>query len=281
MLHVLNDLSSGEGSLEDLLPFLEAACQKSKIGVEIENKEKRKEYVTKSARRILNYDVAQLIRQVRVTKSSNLWGEMVETVFHGVERVVVDHEHPLTYRPDVPLEGLRDKAPSVEEAYEREQKEQAVAEFSAVPALRSVVASADSILSTINSRTAPLYSLMKKRPSQYGFLWGLFVALWPHVELFEALMENYAGAKIEVPKQTDCAKAELLRNVLQLRQAQLTQAQIASKLGITQPRVNQLLKEWDSSRSPERELDEALIKELNKGLNCRVLDKIVDAIRAL
>lgn len=72
-----------------------------------------------------------------------------------------------------------------------------------------------------------------------------------------------------------------LRKVLQLRSTGLTQAKIAARLHTSQPRVNQLLKDWADTRRPEMEMERDVLKALNKALNCQVKATTAHKIRSL
>jgi len=284
---LLQTLKENGGELLDLLNFVTAVCRRKGLGAEIVDKEKAKKFYEKKARTILAFDVAPLIKQ-SLAKSSDdeLWMDFVITVFRGVDRIVQDHARPITFAPEVPLGNIEDSVPSVEEAYEREQAEkEELLPTSEAKVICKVAVTMDSIYATINERVLvaklPIYSLMKKYPRRYGFLWGLFVALWPEVELFEALTEAYAGESVKVPVKTDYKKAERVRQVLHLRSTGLTQEEIAVQLHMKQPRVHQLLKEWAATRRPEYEKEKAMLKALNKGLNCLMKAKVAHEIHSL
>lgn len=270
-----------EGELLDFLPFVIAACKRKGLGEEISDAERRRAEVEKKARTILAYDVAPLIKSSRLTPNAEFWKEFVEAVFKGVERIVIDRARPMTYAP-VTLEPP-DRVPSVEETYEREQEER----LPQAPekALREGIMTMDRLISAINERMLqakwPIYSLMKKHPRRHEFLWGLLVALFPNLDLFEALVEAYSGASVKVPMKADYRKAERVRKVLQLRHAGLTQVKIASRLHTSQPLVHQLLKDEAASRRPEMEMERALLKALNKALNCQVKATSARKIRSL
>jgi hypothetical protein len=288
LLPVLQDLRHGAGELLDLLDFVMAACRRKGIGSEIVDKEIAKRTVEKKARTILAYDVAPLIKQSRLAQTSDddLRSDFVSTVFRGVDRIVTDRARPISFGPEPVLENLRDKVPSVEEAYEREQEEKAAEELQPrLPekALRKVAPTMEAIYSTINQRAliVPIYSLMKEHPDRYAFLWGLYVALWPNVERFEQLVQAYAGATVKVPVKANYKKVERLGKVLHLRSKGLTQEKIAAQLHMKQEGVSILVTEWKNRRRAEMVMERAVLKALNRAVKCLTKAAAVDEIRAL
>jgi len=275
-----------EDELLDFLPFIIAACYRHRLGAEISDSTRRRAEVEKKARTILTYDVALLIKSSRLapTPDDKFWKEFVDAIFKGVERIVTDRARPVTYAP-VALEPP-DRVPSVEEAYEREQEEKAVEELRprlSEKALQKVAPSMEAIYSTINQRMliVPIYSLMKEHPDQYAFLWALYVALWPKVERFEQLVQEYAGATVKVPVKADYVKPERLRKVLHLSSTGLTQEKIATRLHMKQERVSQLVTEWKTRRRDEMVMERAVLKALNRALKCLMKAEAIGELRAL